>query len=79
MAIELLDTAIEKLADRVQPEIDPAIKIVPDLDSAAVAVAPMVAAGIWIDAVAVALGRRGGPAQWARSRSRRRPAISRRR
>lgn len=47
LVVELLNTAIEKLADRVQPEIDPAIKIVKDLGSAAVTVALVIALATW--------------------------------
>lgn len=47
LAVELLNTAIEKLADKVQPEIDPVIKIVKDLGSAAVTTSVLVALGTW--------------------------------
>lgn len=47
LAVELLNTAVEKLADKVQPEIDPVIKIVKDLGSAAVTTAVLLAAGTW--------------------------------
>ena len=47
LAVELLNTAIEKLSDRVQPDHDPAIKYVKDLGSAAVTSAVLLAAGTW--------------------------------
>jgi diacylglycerol kinase (ATP) len=47
LAVELLNTAIEKLADKVQPDHDPAIKYVKDLGSAAVTSAVLLAAGTW--------------------------------
>lgn len=47
LAVELLNTAIEKLCDRVQPDHDPAIKYVKDLGSAAVTTAVLLAAGTW--------------------------------
>lgn len=47
LAVELLNTAIEKLCDLVQPEIHPVIKIVKDLGSAAVTAAVLLSAGTW--------------------------------
>lgn len=48
MVVELLNTAIEKLADRVEPDIDPIIKVVKDMGSAAVTLSLIVAGGTWI-------------------------------
>jgi diacylglycerol kinase (ATP) len=56
MAIELLNTAIEKLADRLTTDHDPQIGRVKDLGSAAVGVA-LVAAGLfWLFAIAERMG-----------------------
>ena len=56
MAIELLNTAIEKLADRLTTDHDPQIGQVKDLGSAAVGVA-LVAAGLfWLFAIAERMG-----------------------
>jgi diacylglycerol kinase (ATP) len=52
--VELLNTAIEKLADHVTPATHPGIGRIKDMGSAAVGVALLVAAGIWL----VALGER---------------------
>jgi diacylglycerol kinase (ATP) len=56
MIVELLNTAIEKLADRVSREIDPEIGTVKDLGSAAVGLALILAAATWLVALAVRLG-----------------------
>jgi diacylglycerol kinase (ATP) len=48
MVVELLNTAIEKLADRVSREIDPQIGIVKDMGSAAVGVTMLIAAAVWL-------------------------------
>ncbi len=48
LMVELLNTSIERLADRVQPELDPAIKVVKDVASAAVTTAVVVAVGTWV-------------------------------
>ena len=45
--VELLNTAIEKLCDRVNLEIDPQIGRVKDMGSAAVAVMLLLAAAVW--------------------------------
>lgn len=57
MVVELLNTAVEKLADRVQPERDPAIKIVKDLGSAAVTTSILIGVGCWAAAAVEILGR----------------------
>lgn len=44
IATELLNTAIEKLADIIQPEIDPKIRRVKDISAAAVLVVAIAAA-----------------------------------
>ena len=48
LAVEFLNTGIEKLADRVTTERDPLIKIAKDCGSAAVLMTSLVAGGIWI-------------------------------
>ena len=56
LAIELLNTAIEKLADRLTTDHDPQIGRVKDLGSAAVGVA-LVATGLfWLFAIAERMG-----------------------
>lgn len=50
-AVELLNTAIEKLADHVMPEYHEQIKVVKDLGSAAVFFALILVALIWGAAV----------------------------
>ena len=56
LTVELLNTAIEKLADRVTREHDPQIGAVKDMGSAAVGVALVIAGLTW----AFALGERMG-------------------
>jgi diacylglycerol kinase (ATP) len=56
LTVELLNTAIEKLADRVTLEHDPQIGRVKDLGSAAVGIALLLAAMVWL----FALGERVG-------------------
>jgi len=56
MVVELLNTAIEKLADRVTREIDPQIAWVKDMGSAAVGLALLLAGAVWLIAVVVRLG-----------------------
>ncbi len=46
MAAELLNTAIEQLADRLHPEADPAIRIVKDCAAGAVLIAALGAVGV---------------------------------
>ena len=50
-AVELLNTAVEKLADHVMPEYHEQIKVVKDLGSAAVLFALVLVAFIWGAAV----------------------------
>jgi diacylglycerol kinase (ATP) len=52
----LLNTAIEKLADRVNLAIDPQIGRVKDMGSAAVGLALLMAAATWLLALAERLG-----------------------
>jgi diacylglycerol kinase (ATP) len=56
LVVELLNTAIEKLADRVNPDIDPQIGRVKDMGSAAVGLALIVAGLTWLLALAERLG-----------------------
>lgn len=56
MAIEILNTGLERLADHVTPEIHPHIKDVKDLGSAAVGVTLVLAAVVWVAAIADRLG-----------------------
>jgi diacylglycerol kinase (ATP) len=52
MVVELLNTAIEKLADRVSRAIDPEIGLVKDIGSAAVGLALLLAGAVWLVAIA---------------------------
>ncbi len=56
LVTELLNTAIEKLADRVNPALDPQIGAVKDIGSAAVGLALALAALVWLLALAERLG-----------------------
>ena len=56
LVVELLNTAIEKLADRVNLAIDPQIGRVKDMGSAAVGVALVMAGIFWIFALVERLG-----------------------
>jgi diacylglycerol kinase (ATP) len=56
MVVELLNTAIEKLADRVSREIDGQIGTVKDIGSAAVGLSLLLAGAVWL----LALGQRFG-------------------
>jgi diacylglycerol kinase (ATP) len=56
MAVELLNTSIEKLCDHVTPQIHPTIKIVKDMGSAAVLCALLIAGLVWLAALAERLG-----------------------
>ncbi len=56
MAVELLNTCIEKLCDHVTPERHPMIKIVKDMGSAAVFCALLIAGLVWLAALAERLG-----------------------
>jgi diacylglycerol kinase (ATP) len=55
LVVELLNTAFEKLADRITRENDREIGEVKDIASAAVGVALLLAAAIWIWALLVRL------------------------
>ena len=56
LIIELLNTAIEKLADRLTTEPDPQIGRVKDMGSAAVGVALVMAGLFWLFALAERVG-----------------------
>jgi diacylglycerol kinase (ATP) len=56
MVVELLNTAIEKLADRLTTDHDPQIGRVKDMGSAAVGVALVMAGAFWIFAIAERIG-----------------------
>ena len=56
LAVELLNTCIEKLCDHVTPAIHPQIKVVKDMGSAAVLATLLIAVGVWLAAIAQRLG-----------------------
>jgi diacylglycerol kinase (ATP) len=56
LVVELLNTAIEKLADRLTTEIDPQIGRVKDMGSAAVGVALVMAGLFWLFSIAERIG-----------------------
>jgi diacylglycerol kinase (ATP) len=56
LTVELLNTAIEKLADRLTTERDPQIGRVKDMGSAAVGVALAIAGLFWLFALAERIG-----------------------
>lgn len=56
LVVELLNTAIEKLADRLTTDHDPQIGRVKDMGSAAVGVTLIVAAMVWLLALAECVG-----------------------
>ncbi len=56
LVIELLNTGLERLADRVTRETDPAIRRVKDMASAAVGLSLLIAALVWLAALAERLG-----------------------
>ena len=56
MVVELLNTAIEKLADRVTRAIDVQIGTVKDIGSAAVGLSLLLAGAVWLLAIAQRLG-----------------------
>jgi diacylglycerol kinase (ATP) len=56
MVVELLNTAIEKLADRVTRAMDLQIGTVKDIGSAAVGLALLLAGAVWLLALAQRLG-----------------------
>lgn len=56
MVVELLNTAIEKLADRLTTEQDTQIGRVKDMGSAAVGIALLIAGMFWLLAIAERIG-----------------------
>ena len=56
LIVELLNTAIEKLADRLTTDHDPQIGRVKDMGSAAVGVALVTAGLFWLFAIAERMG-----------------------
>jgi diacylglycerol kinase (ATP) len=56
LIVELLNTAIEKLADRVTVAREDQIRQVKDMGSAAVGIALLMAAAVWLLALAERLG-----------------------
>ena len=56
LVVELLNTSIEKLADRVSLDHEPQIGRVKDMGSAAVGVALLMAGAVWLLAAAERLG-----------------------
>lgn len=56
LVVELLNTAIEKLADRLTTDHDPQIGQVKDMGSAAVGVSLVMAGAFWIFAIAERIG-----------------------
>ena len=56
LVVELLNTAIEKLADRVNLAVDPQIRRVKDMGSAAVGLAQLIAGSTWLVALAERFG-----------------------
>ena len=56
MAVELLNTCVEKLCDHVTPDRHETIRVIKDMGSAAVFCALAIAAIIWLAALAERLG-----------------------
>jgi diacylglycerol kinase (ATP) len=56
LVVELLNTAIEKLSDRVTPDIDPQIGRVKDMGSAAVGLTLLLTGAVWLLALAERTG-----------------------
>ena len=56
LVVEMLNTAIEKLADRVSREVDPQIGRVKDMGSAAVGLTLLIVALAWFLALAERMG-----------------------
>jgi diacylglycerol kinase (ATP) len=56
MIVELLNTAIEKLGDRISREHDPRMGLIKDLGSAAVGLSLLFAGAVWLLALAERLG-----------------------
>ncbi len=48
LIVELLNTAVEKLSDRITRKKDPAIKAIKDMGSAAVGLSLLAAGAVWI-------------------------------
>ena len=48
LIVELLNTAVEKLCDRVTRDNDPAIKHVKDMGSAAIGLSLLAAGAVWL-------------------------------
>jgi len=48
LVVELLNTAIEKLGDRITRDNDPAVKTVKDMGSAAIGMSLLAAGAVWI-------------------------------
>lgn len=56
LVVELLNTAVEKLADRVSTDHDPQIGRVKDMGSAAVGITLLIAGMVWLLALAERIG-----------------------
>jgi diacylglycerol kinase (ATP) len=56
LVVELLNTAIEKLSDRLTTDHDPQIRSVKDMGSAAVGVTLVIAGVTWLFAIAERIG-----------------------
>jgi diacylglycerol kinase (ATP) len=56
LVVELLNTAIEKLSDRLTLDHDPQIGRVKDMGSAAVGVSLLMASAFWLFAIAESMG-----------------------
>lgn len=56
MVVELLNTAIEKLSDRLTTDNDPQIKRVKDMGSAAVGLTLVIVGATWVFAIAERMG-----------------------
>lgn len=56
LVIELLNTAVEKLADHVTRDMHPAIGRIKDMGSAAVGISLLIAAMVWLAAAAERFG-----------------------
>ena len=56
LVVEMLNTAIEKLSDRVNRDHDPQIGLVKDMGSAAVGITTLIAGFTWLAALAERLG-----------------------
>lgn len=48
LIVELLNTAVEKLSDRITRDNDPAIKAIKDMGSAAVGLSLLAAGAVWL-------------------------------